>query len=152
MAARAGFGRRLELAIVQAGTTKGALAKRLGKSPQQVSNWLRRDDPPSPGIVSDLARTLGVQPGWLAFGEGEEERAEDALHDPSEGADETPGIGEDEIRMPQVIRFLKLHDGKPDERELKLATVRIWGEVLALNGAWPDWFLVLRGKVERGEI
>lgn len=86
MAARAGFGRRLELAIVRSGTTKGALAKRLGKSAQQVSNWLRREDPPSPGVVDDIATALGVPKGWLAFGEGEdEERPEDAAYTPGEG-------------------------------------------------------------------
>lgn len=93
---------------------------------------------------------------WLRYGDRarpEEESPESAVYDASEGGEDRPGIGEAElVQMPQVVRFLKLHDGKPDERELKLATVRIWGDVLSLNGAWPDWFLVLKGRVERGEI
>jgi hypothetical protein len=54
--------------------------------------------------------------------------------------------------MPQVVKHLKTFDGKPDAAMLKLAAVRVWGEILAMSGGWPDWYVVLRGRVERGEI
>jgi transcriptional regulator with XRE-family HTH domain len=130
--------------------TQSRMAEELGVHVGTVTAWEIGKQRPEGRRLEQLAEYLGVSASFLVTGE---ESPESAVYDPAEGGDERPGVGEEElVQMPQVVRFLKLHDGKPDERELKLATVRIWGEVLALNGAWPDWFLVLRGKVERGEI
>jgi transcriptional regulator with XRE-family HTH domain len=130
--------------------TQTRMAMEMGVHVGTVTAWENGKQRPEGRRLEHLAEYLGVTASFLVTGE---ESPESAVYDPAEGGDERPGVGEEElVQMPQVVRFLKLHDGKPDERELKLATVRIWGEVLALNGAWPDWFLVLRGKVERGEI
>jgi transcriptional regulator with XRE-family HTH domain len=155
---KTGFGARLVHAIErEAGISQAEFARRMKASRQTVYRWTTMPRAPGDDTLLRMAEVLEVRPEWLRYGTGQprtdEESPESAVYDPAEGGDERPGVGEEElVQMPQVVRFLKLHDGKPDERELKLATVRIWGEVLALNGAWPDWFLVLRGKVERGEI
>lgn len=82
-----------------------------------------------------------------------EESPESAVYDPGEVEDERPGVGEEEIvRMPQVVRHLKTFDHSPDPQMMKLAAVRAWGEILSLNGGWPEWYIALRAKVERGEL
>lgn len=65
---RTGFGRRLEVAIVASGSSKSGLAARIGKSSQQISNWLSRDTAPSEAAVRLLAEALGVQEAWLHYG------------------------------------------------------------------------------------
>jgi hypothetical protein len=92
---------------------------------------------------------------WLWYGGREtlEETPESAVYDPHEGAEEEPPVGEAEIvAMPQVVKHLKTFEGRPDAAMLKLAAVRVWGEILALSGGWPDWYVAVKGKVERGEL
>lgn len=83
----------------------------------------------------------------------DEERPEDAVYTPGEGEDEGRNEAEEMVAdLPRVARYLRSFDGRPDAQVLRLAAVRAWGEVFALHGGYPDWFVALREKVERGEF
>lgn len=151
-------GERIRWAITnRSGMKLGDAAAQIGVAQPSLSRWMSpKSAPPSDMYLRRIVEITGVPAGWLRYGdEGEpdEETPEDAAYVPGEGVDALPPVGEDEIvQMPQVVKHLKTFDGKPDAAMLKLAAVRVWGEILAMSGGWPDWYVVLRGRVERGEI
>ncbi len=74
--ANKGFSKRMEAAIEhyqlkerRLNLSQEDLAGVLGVSQGTVSNW-RRGLRPTVDAIERAARTLGVSPGWLAFGEG----------------------------------------------------------------------------------
>lgn len=64
------FAARLTAARTDAGLSKRALAKILGKSSGAVSQWELAQVMPSPETMTDLAAAFGVSEAWLRYGEG----------------------------------------------------------------------------------
>jgi transcriptional regulator with XRE-family HTH domain len=71
----AGFGQRLGAARREMGTrqssdvSKAEVGRWLDVSGVQVGNWESGDNTPNIFVIEQLAKRLGVSPGWLAFGQ-----------------------------------------------------------------------------------
>ena len=66
-----GIKERLSLELTRVYGRKGAgtrLAEAVGVSTGQASRWESGKNIPSYGMLVRIARALGVDPGWLAFG------------------------------------------------------------------------------------
>ncbi|MES2467615.1 MAG: helix-turn-helix transcriptional regulator [Verrucomicrobiota bacterium] len=61
------FSERLNMALMSAGMSRGALAKRCGVSASTISRW-RGSHLPSPVILTTVSEVLGVRREWLAAG------------------------------------------------------------------------------------
>jgi transcriptional regulator with XRE-family HTH domain len=123
-------------------------ASAAGISHGTVAKWRAGDRSPVIAATRRKLRAYLEKPRRPA-----EESPEDAVYDPGEVPDDRKPIGEEEIvQMPQVVRHLKTFDGMPDAGMLKLAAVRVWGEILSMSGGWPPWYIALRERVERGEL
>jgi len=63
-----GFGKRLKLALKEAGITQLEAAKRLGVNKDTITNYVK-GRVPRPQILEKLAVLCNVSPAWLLFGE-----------------------------------------------------------------------------------
>jgi transcriptional regulator with XRE-family HTH domain len=63
-----GFGKRLKLALKEAGITQLEAAKRLGVNKDTITNYVK-GRVPRPQILEKLAALCNVSPAWLLFGE-----------------------------------------------------------------------------------
>lgn len=75
MAADSTFPDRFELAVrvwLSGGgverRTRDSLARSIGRTGGALSQWKATPDAPPAAAVRDVARQLGVDPGWLTFG------------------------------------------------------------------------------------
>lgn len=67
-----GFAQRLRLAIERSKYSQGEVAINLRLSKSAVSQWLSGKKRPSRENIVEIADLLGVNPGWLEFGDGRE--------------------------------------------------------------------------------
>jgi transcriptional regulator with XRE-family HTH domain len=78
---REAFKSRLALALRRAGKSAATASADAGyRDASAVSQWTRGLSRPPLPRVAELARALGVTPGWLAFGDGLDPDAEAHLH------------------------------------------------------------------------
>ncbi|MBL9008815.1 MAG: transcriptional regulator [Myxococcales bacterium] len=64
-----GMGARLQGTRLQAGYSKAAVARLVGLSPSAYAK-IENGGQSGVDVIESLAKTLGVSPGWLAFGVG----------------------------------------------------------------------------------
>ncbi|MDG3086496.1 helix-turn-helix transcriptional regulator [Vibrio hannami] len=74
---------RIVALLKERGETNASLANGIGRGKATVGRYLSRSDNrtyPSVEEISDIARYLGVQPHWLAFGIGDKYTDEDTVN------------------------------------------------------------------------
>lgn len=71
MIASAGYPARLREARERSGISVRALAKAIGSTPASIWAWEAGKYFPGIDVVEKLATALGVEPGWLAYGDKE---------------------------------------------------------------------------------
>jgi len=141
---RTAVGHRIRMARERAGLDREGLAAKVGVHSGSIARWETGGSVPHAFTMERIAETCGTTADWLRTGHGEA----------SEAASPTPGeeTGDVFASLDQVARFVEGIAPRGQERLRKLDALEGLRRMLTARGALPDWWYLLRERVENGQV
>lgn len=139
------IGRRLREAREQMGLDRPALAERLGVHTGSIARWETGGSVPIPYHMERIAEWAGVELWWLRNG---------APHEAGEpGGVDAAGAADDPFPSAEAVaRFVGGIGPVGEGRLRKLDALEGLRRMLTAAGPLPDWWYLLRERVERDEL
>lgn len=144
---RRGIGHRIRWARERAGSTREELAARVKVHPGSIARWETGGSVPHAYTLERIAEVAGVTVEWLRTGRA-------AAGEPGNGAAERAvgDAGDVFASFPDVVRFLEGIGPPGQERARKLDALEGLRRMLTARGALPDWWYLVKERVENGEL
>lgn len=144
---RRGIGHRIRWARERAGLIREELAKRVKVHPGSIARWETGGSVPHAYTLEGIADVTGVTVEWLRTGRpGPGEPV-------AGGAEKTAGDAGDAFTVfENVVRFLDGIGPSGQERARKLDALEGLRRMLTARGPLPDWWYLVKERVENGEL
>jgi len=142
---RRAIGHRIRMARERAGLDREALAARVGVHAGSIARWETGGSVPHAFTMERIAETCGASADWLRTGHGEGREAVAAAAAGEEAGDVFASLD-------VVARFVEGIAPRGQERLRKLDALEGLRRMLTARGALPDWWYLLRERVENGQI
>jgi transcriptional regulator with XRE-family HTH domain len=143
---RRAIGHRIRIARERAGLTREKLAELLKVHAGSIARWETGGSVPHAFTMERIGELTGVTVEWLRTGRENPGDAR-ALIETS-----APGDPDDVFAsFPHVVRYLEGIGPHGQERARKLDALEGLRRMLTARGALPDWWYLLKERVENGE-
>jgi transcriptional regulator with XRE-family HTH domain len=122
------------------------LAARVGVHAGSIARWETGGSVPHAFTMERIAETCGAPVEWLRTGRGGEHEAA------AMSAGGEAQAGDVFASLDQVARFVEGIAPPGQERLRKLDALEGLRRMLTARGALPDWWYLLRERVENGQV